>query len=477
MNPDTEKQLDALESLGEKRMCSIEERHSFTEIVSTVSELPKDVISGAISLYQKIIRQNVWYFPTLHDVDLEMFLVRWGKVHESYFETAEEIFKILLNDKSLSSLATAGMLAKVIQSETMRGWVGKRSPVGLDSLLDARIAQLCEILSSLDESEIDDVLSYGGIYSNKINRMTAESEVVSLFADYHREVGRDLALDMLANSRESTKKLLRYYCRYSINEFNDKYRSMRDHLNSMPNLAPPDKDASAVVAKRLNHLTDGDKTNAWLLLAQIRQLNFLNLNLEVKYSFKGWAGLMHVLVFIACKAILMCYASLFSERCLSQFKAKQDLSYLDSRMSVLIQEMCNADLSAVVMTRDPVEGGDTFGIEITYGACESLVSGSVQGDLYLLSRATGQVMETQLGTKTTGIWYEPFGDTTRANKVMHSLPDELRNRYAAPNRLIDEIYRLSMYIEGQFHTPQDIELVVDRDEIIVVQTRPITACA
>jgi len=85
------------------------------------------------------------------------------------------------------------------------------------------------------------------------------------------------------------------------------------------------------------------------------------------------------------QAVLHCYASLFSERCLRRFKIAEDASYLWSRMSVLIQEMCPAELSAVVMTRDPVEGEKYFGMEVAYGACEAIVSGEVQGDLYCSS--------------------------------------------------------------------------------------------
>lgn len=175
------------------------------------------------------------------------------------------------------------------------------------------------------------------------------------------------------------------------------------------------------------------------------------------------------------QAILWCYASLFSERCLRQFKVKEDGRYLWSRMSVLVQEMCLADLSAVVMTRDPVEGGDSFGMEVTYGACEALVSGEVQGDLYLLSRTTGAVLSAEVGTKTVRIEHEPLVDLKMDNKVRQSLPDEQRARYAASQELITEIYNLGMHIEGHFGAPQDIELVVSGGEIIVTQTRPITA--
>lgn len=175
------------------------------------------------------------------------------------------------------------------------------------------------------------------------------------------------------------------------------------------------------------------------------------------------------------QAILWCYASLFSERCLKQFNVKEDGRYLWSRMSVLVQEMCLADLSAVVMTRDPVEGGDNFGMEVTYGACEALVSGEVQGDLYLLSRTTGAVLSAEVGTKTTRIGYEPLTNLTVDNKVKQPLPDEQRVRYAASQGLIAEIYRLGIHIEEHFGAPQDIELVVASGEIIVTQARPITA--
>lgn len=175
------------------------------------------------------------------------------------------------------------------------------------------------------------------------------------------------------------------------------------------------------------------------------------------------------------RAILWCFASLFSERCLRQFKVMEDAGYLKSRMSVLVQEMCLADLSAVVMTRDPVEGGDNFGMEVTYGACEALVSGSVQGDLYLLSRKTGVLLESEVGTKTSRFGYMPFVDASQANEVISALSPEESMRYAAPQELVAKIYDLGMSIEQLFGVPQDIELVVAGGEIIVTQTRPITA--
>jgi len=174
------------------------------------------------------------------------------------------------------------------------------------------------------------------------------------------------------------------------------------------------------------------------------------------------------------QAVLCCYASLFSERCLRRFKVAEDAGYLWSRMSVLIQEMCPAELSAVVMTRDPVEDGDYFGMEVTYGACEAIVSGEVQGDLYLLSRAKGDILSAEIGTKNFRIGYEPLTDWNVDNKVKFSVHEQERKKFVASQKLIASIYDLGMLVEHHFRTPQDIELVVSRGEIIITQSRPIT---
>ncbi len=175
------------------------------------------------------------------------------------------------------------------------------------------------------------------------------------------------------------------------------------------------------------------------------------------------------------EAIMMCYASLFSERILRAFDVKNDESYLNSCMSVLIQEMFPSDLCAVVMTMDPVEDNQIFGIEITYGACEALVSGRVQGDLYLLNRMDGSIIDKQLGSKTHFIEHAPFSGHQEDNVIITVTPDCKRSVFSASHEIISKIYNIGMQIEHIFGTPQDIELVVFNDDIGVVQTRPITA--
>ena len=292
--------LQTLALQGDERLFAFEQRHSLTTVVSAVSALPPGLVDGAIKRYQDVIRGNPWYFPTLCDVDVPSFLVRWGEVHAAYFKLADDIFALLAKGESLDGLATSALLTRVIQSETMRGWVGKRSPSGLDALLDARVSRLESLLASLGDDAVDDILSYGGVYIGDPNRITAEHEIVELFSTYHREVGQELSLDMLEEPNDTALSLLRGYCRYSLDGFNAKYRTLCGRTSKTPRATVPVEEALDLVAQWLAKLAVDKRDQVTSLLDEVKVLNYLNLNLEVKYSFKGWAGLMHVLVFAAC---------------------------------------------------------------------------------------------------------------------------------------------------------------------------------
>jgi len=292
--------LQTLANQGDERLAAFEQRHSLATVVSAVDAFPPGIVDGAIKRYQDTIRGNPWYFPALCDVDVKPFLVRWGEVHATYFSLAEEIFALLAKGESLDALATSAMLTRVIQSETMRGWVGKRSPSGLDALLDIRVAQLENLLTPLGEDAVDDILSYGGVYIGDPARITAEHEIVELFEAYHREVGRELTIDMLDEPNEAALLLLRGYCRYSLAGFNVKYRTLCSGSPRRQRSGMQAEEARSILAQHLTELAADTRDTVQVLLDEVRVLNYLNLNLEVKYSFKGWAGLMYVAVITAC---------------------------------------------------------------------------------------------------------------------------------------------------------------------------------
>ena len=102
------------------------------------------------------------------------------------------------------------------------------------------------------------------------------------------------------------------------------------------------------------------------------------------------------------------------------------------------------------------------------------MSGLVQGDMHLCDRKSGDNIISELGSKKLRVSHLPLEDLVIANKVVRETELAERLRYAIPSELIKEIFRLGMTIENHVGSPQDIELVVSGNDIIIVQSRPIT---
>jgi len=288
-------QVEAIASEHVRQYLEFEAQQPIATIAQTVEALPTGLVEGAIGRYQRIIRGNSWYFPILTDVDIPTFLQRWSMVHTMYLTLAQEIFLRLVRGESLSDQK---LLERVIRSETMRGWVGKRSPSGLDAMLEARTEELEAILSRhFNPDIVNDLFAVGGMYSG-LEFMTAEKEMIQLFDAYQTNGGGEITIESLTQSAitGSGAALLRGLCRYSVTVFNNKLFA----LKSRKPLAEVFQKTPEWVDEELAKIPEDIHGIVTRIFEEIRVLNSLNLNLEVKYSFKGWAGLMHTAVFAAC---------------------------------------------------------------------------------------------------------------------------------------------------------------------------------
>tara|TARA_Y100000310_G_scaffold332348_1_gene407748 strand:+ start:35 stop:1003 length:969 start_codon:yes stop_codon:yes gene_type:complete len=172
------------------------------------------------------------------------------------------------------------------------------------------------------------------------------------------------------------------------------------------------------------------------------------------------------------EGIKLCWASLFNPRSQKVFDAKNNPTYLDSSMSVVVQEMILADKSFVMMTEDPLEDESTLGIESTYGPCETLVSGKDTGDLFLYRRKTGTV-EREISNKLYRAIYTPF-TSAGENCKYEELPPSLSSMRSLTNNEIEDIVEKGLEIEKIFGRSQDVEGVIADSRIYITQTRNIT---
>lgn len=172
------------------------------------------------------------------------------------------------------------------------------------------------------------------------------------------------------------------------------------------------------------------------------------------------------------------YASLFSERAIA-YRVHNHFSHEEVRISVGVQEMVNSDngVSGVMFSIDP-ESGFTDGIFInaSYGLGESVVSGSVNPDEFMIYKPAIRqdllvVLSKKIGTKAKKLSYSSTGIVQEVD-----IDDEMAHRFSLGDAELKELAHAALVIEDHYQRPMDIEWAQDGDtkEIFILQARPET---
>ena len=249
-------------------------------------------VTSGIDTYREVIRRNPWMFPTVAGslADVLLFLDVWWAVHREYHEVAQEIF-IRLADHGHVALADGGLYEQVIRSETSRGWVGKRSAIGPDRQIEHRVVAIEELLQgTVSPASIDRLLDVGGALSSTDGVVSAEEDLTRLLTELR---STETDTDTVA----VRSRALRDYAKYNVGDLAAKLAAAAEVGTTTTNrIVPPVEDLLATLPSDIRGEVDAH-------LREIRVLNFVNLNLEPRFSFKSWAGLMHGLVFSAVRAL------------------------------------------------------------------------------------------------------------------------------------------------------------------------------
>ena len=164
--------------------------------------------------------------------------------------------------------------------------------------------------------------------------------------------------------------------------------------------------------------------------------------------------------------VLTCWSSYWNARAM-KYRHDSSKNHLEQGMAVVVQKMVRSDISGVMFTSDPVTGEDHTVIEASWGLGESIVSGLVTPDKYIVSRE-GKVVDAVVKNKEQG-FYLIDGE----NKLVDIEKDKVSARCAD-----DDILKLIFY-EGEklrkhFGCPQDIEWAVEAGKVYILQSRAIT---
>ncbi|MEM3911055.1 MAG: PEP/pyruvate-binding domain-containing protein, partial [Saccharolobus sp.] len=100
------------------------------------------------------------------------------------------------------------------------------------------------------------------------------------------------------------------------------------------------------------------------------------------------------------------WASLYNARAIEYRKSK-NIDQLSVLMAVVVQKMVNARSAGVMFTLHPVTGDDKYIlIESNWGLGESVVGGKVTPDEVLIEKATLQIVDKKISTKSIKIVYD-----------------------------------------------------------------------
>ncbi|MEW5721531.1 MAG: PEP/pyruvate-binding domain-containing protein [Thermodesulfobacteriota bacterium] len=171
-----------------------------------------------------------------------------------------------------------------------------------------------------------------------------------------------------------------------------------------------------------------------------------------------------------CRHVIKVWSSAFTARAIA-FRLESGMDMARAPIGVAVLKMVRAKSAGVALTVLPFTG-DTGKIivEGNWGLGESVVSGEITPDQYIIDKETGQVQST-INPKTKMVVYRSSGTATA------DVPAELRERPCLTVEELGEIARVAKQVEAHFHAPQDLEWVVDQDlpfpeNIFWVQARP-----
>jgi pyruvate, water dikinase len=171
------------------------------------------------------------------------------------------------------------------------------------------------------------------------------------------------------------------------------------------------------------------------------------------------------------EAVRRCWSSLFGARTV-YYRATRGFEQAEMDIAVVVQRQISSARSGVMFTIDPASGAeDRLVIEGAFGLGESVVSGSVSPDRYLVGKEKLAVLEREVHRKELTI--EPASNGGTSTR-------ELDQAEAEQPVLSDEEVRalaeLGTRIEAHYGTPQDTEWAIDADGAIwMLQSRPVTA--
>ena len=173
--------------------------------------------------------------------------------------------------------------------------------------------------------------------------------------------------------------------------------------------------------------------------------------------------------------VVKCWSSLFTPRAIF-YRNEKGFPHEKVFISVGVQKMVNSGCAGVMFTINPVTGDrNEIVIEGNYGLGETVVSGVVNPDDFVVDKDTTKIKERRIARKTVEYIRDP-----KTGKTVHlEVPVDKQKVTCITDQEILTLTELAKRIEKHYNKPMDIEWAIDQDlsfpqNMLIVQARPET---
>jgi pyruvate,water dikinase len=162
------------------------------------------------------------------------------------------------------------------------------------------------------------------------------------------------------------------------------------------------------------------------------------------------------------RAIKLCFASFYAPQALIY---RRQAGVTDAKMAVVVQKMAPCDKAGVAFSLNPVTGAlNETVINANFGLGESVVSGETDIDQFVYDRDQGQITERHVAQDRLVMTASGSAQMVTSKETGPSIDD-----YE-----IAQIAELSAKVTDYMGYPQDIEWGYVADNLVLLQSRPIT---
>ena len=163
-----------------------------------------------------------------------------------------------------------------------------------------------------------------------------------------------------------------------------------------------------------------------------------------------------------------CWASLFEARAIF-YREENDFEHSKVYIAVVVQKMANADKAGVMFTVNPSTGEEVALIEGSWGLGESVVSGDVTPDNYMVDKKNDEIINVTIADKKVMYTNDEAGTSVKVE-----VPEELREERVLSDSELVELTNMGKKVQAHYGEPMDTEWAFEKGKLFLLQARPIT---